>query len=246
MTSFFLIHGGMHGGWCWEEVVPLLEQAGHRVVAPDLPGSGSDRTPLAEVTLKLYADHVSAMIAREAEPVLLVGHSMGGVTISEVAERIPDRLRGLVYVSARLIPDGQSMADVRANDVSTRPGLSLSADGVSTTYDPVRAAEVFYNRTSPETLKRVMPRLTPQAILPTRTRLALTEERFGRVPRAYVECLQDRSNPLAMQREMQAVLPCDPVVTMDSDHSPFYSAPDALAENLIAIAAAFSRRAETV
>ncbi|MES2272241.1 MAG: alpha/beta fold hydrolase [Pseudomonadota bacterium] len=243
MTTFFLIHGGLHGGWCWEEVSPLLEQAGHRVFAPDLPGSGGDGTPLADVTLKLCADHVSALIAREAKPVLLVGHSMGGITISEVAERIPDLLLGLVYVSARLIPDGLSMSDVRTNEIGSRLGLILSPDGIATTYDPARAAEVFYNTTAAEKIARIIPRLTPQPIAPIQTRLTLTEERFGSVPRAYVECTQDRSDPLPLQREMQAALPCDPVITMDTDHSPFYSAPDALAQNLMAIATAFSQRA---
>ena len=134
------------------------------------------------------------------------------------------------------------MEDARANEIASRPGLIMSADGISTTYDPVRAAEVLYNTTTAETIERVLPRLTPQAVAPTRTRLKLTEQGFDRVPRAYVECIQDRSNPLAIQREMQAVLPCDPVVTLNTDHSPFYSAPDALAGSLFAIAEAFSRR----
>lgn len=68
---------------------------------------------------------------------------MGGITISEVAERIPELLLGIVYVFARLIPDGISMSDVRTNEIGSRPGLVVSADGVSTTYDPARVVEVF-------------------------------------------------------------------------------------------------------
>ncbi|TNF04559.1 MAG: alpha/beta fold hydrolase [Sphingomonadales bacterium] len=242
MTTFLLVHGGLHGGWCWEEVVPLLEAEGHSALAPDLPGMGSDPTPLAEVDLKLCADKIASIIADEAGPVLLVGHSMGGITISEVAERVPEGLLGLVYVSARLIPNGQSMADARSSEIASRPGLIVSDDGLSTTYEPAEAAAIFYNGTPPDKIARIMPRLTPQPILPTTERLRLTPERFGRVPRAYIECLRDNSNPLSHQRAMQDALPCDLTITMDNDHSPFYSAPEALAANLMNIATHFSRR----
>jgi hypothetical protein len=68
------------------------------------------------------------------------------------------------------------------------------------------------------------------------TPLRLTAERFGRVPRAYIETVYDNAVPLALQRAMQAALPCNPVVTLDTDHSPFYSAPGALADALDYIA----------
>lgn len=106
---------------------------------------GADRTPLADVTLALYADSVSDDIVREPEPVLVVGHSMGGITISEVAERIPHRLLGLVYLSPRPIPGGMSMVTVRENEIASRPGAVVSSDGLSITYDPAQAVKVFYN-----------------------------------------------------------------------------------------------------
>jgi len=238
MSTIYLIHGGFHGGWCWEQLIPLLEAAGHRVVAPDLPGMGEDPTPLGEVTLALCADSVAARIAAEPEPVLLVGHSMGGITISEVAERVPDRLLGLVYLAARLIPGGQSMAD--GFKAAHPAGPVLSADGLSISYDPAHVADTFYNTTPADVVATILPRMGPQPIAPTRTPQTTTAERYGRVPRAYIECTEDHSNPLPSQRAMQAALPCDPVVTMPTDHSPFYSAPEQLAEHLTGIAEAFT------
>jgi pimeloyl-ACP methyl ester carboxylesterase len=82
MSTFGLVHGGWNGGWCWEKVVPLLEEAGHEVEAQDLPGLGEDRTPIPEVSLQGYADRISQVLDAQPEPVVLVGHSSGGMIIS--------------------------------------------------------------------------------------------------------------------------------------------------------------------
>jgi pimeloyl-ACP methyl ester carboxylesterase len=74
------------------------------------------------------------------------------------------------------------------------------------------------------------------------TPLTVTRERWGRLPRAYIECLDDHAVPIELQRAMHAALPCDPVVTMDSDHSPFLGEPRALAMHLADIASKFAAR----
>jgi pimeloyl-ACP methyl ester carboxylesterase len=78
MNTFVLIHGGCHGAWCWYKIIPRLEQLGHRVIAPDLPSHGRDKTPVSTVTLQSYVDAVCAILDAQREPVVLVGHSMGG------------------------------------------------------------------------------------------------------------------------------------------------------------------------
>jgi pimeloyl-ACP methyl ester carboxylesterase len=121
-----------------------------------------------------------------------------------------------------------------------RPGLIRSADGISVAYDPAYAAETFYNMTSPAKAKWAISRLTPQPVAPMLAPLMLSEARFGRVTRAYVECMEDNTLPIAMQRQMRDALPCDPVITLNADHSPFLSAPHELAAALIAIAYSFT------
>jgi len=88
MSTYLLIHGAWHGGWCWRKVVPLLEAKGHRVLAPDLPGHGNDATPTATVTLKSYTDRICEIASEQNEPAILAGHSMGGIAITQAAERV--------------------------------------------------------------------------------------------------------------------------------------------------------------
>ncbi len=121
MSTFVLIHGAAHGGWCWYKVVPLLEKHGHTVLAPDLPGHGKDKTPVADVTLQLYVDSVCKLLDAQREPVILVGHSMGGGIITQVAEERPERIKWLVYLAAALPRNGQSMFE----RVSARHGVGL-------------------------------------------------------------------------------------------------------------------------
>ena len=93
MSTFVLVHGAFHGAWCWYKVVAALEARGHRAIAPDLPGHGLDRTPMEKCNLGLYVSTVVAAIETEKEPVVLVGHSLGGLTVTQVAERVPERVR---------------------------------------------------------------------------------------------------------------------------------------------------------
>src|SRR4051794_1073601 len=100
MTRFVLVHGAFGGAWCWEPVAVELRQRGHSVVAVDLRGSGGDRTPGEEVTLDAYAERVCEALAAGPEPAVLVGHSMGGVVITQAASRCPRQVSRLVYVAA--------------------------------------------------------------------------------------------------------------------------------------------------
>ena len=88
MSTFVLVHGAFHGAWCWYKVIAGLEAAGHRAIAPDLPGHGLDRTPMETCTLDRYVSTVVAAIEAAEEPVVLVGHSLGGVTVSQGAEHV--------------------------------------------------------------------------------------------------------------------------------------------------------------
>ena len=234
MTTFVLVHGAWHGGWCWEKLVPLLEARGHRVSAPDLPGHGADRTPIAEITLDAYAERVRATIAAQLEPVVLVGHSMGGVVITAAAERIPERIRTLVYLTAFLIGAGESLIAASSGDPESALAGNLvpDADFLSLTVKPDAIVPAFYATCPADDARRATARLVPQARAPLTDTLRYTPERAGRIPRVYIECLRDRAISIAAQRRMVAARPCAKVLTLDTDHSPFYSAPDALAAHL--------------
>jgi pimeloyl-ACP methyl ester carboxylesterase len=239
MATFVLVHGAWHGGWCWENLSPLLERRGHTAIAPDLPGMGADRTPLQEVTLDLWTAAICDLIEPCREPVVLVGHSRGGIVISAVAERMPQRIASLVYLAAFLVPDGKSLNDIVAMGPPTAAATDafvVSGDGVSVTIAPGKTPELFYNTTSEPVRRKAAERLTAEPVASLVTPIRTSPQRFGTVRRAYVECLRDNAIAIDVQRIMQQELPCDPVLTFDTDHSPFYSAPERLADALDRIA----------
>ncbi len=238
MTKFVLIHGAWHGGWCWEQVAGLLVQRGHRVLAPDLPGMGADTTPLHAVTLSLWAEFVTGLIEKAGERVVLVGHSRGGIVISEVAERIPSSIDTLVYVAAFLVPYGKTLGDMLAMSEGrevAKGAIVMNADGISSTIAPEKVAPVFYNTTNAALQAQIANRLGNEPMMSFATPVTVSDLRFGRVKRAYIECEHDNAVPIELQRLMQQALPCDPVITLATDHSPFFSAPELLADALESI-----------
>jgi len=239
MSTFVLVHGAWHGAWCWYRVIPQLEAAGHRVLAPDLPGHGIDRTPIAGVTLSAYADRVCASLDQAGEAVILVGHSMGGAIISQATELRPERVRTAVYLAAFLLGDGESVLQ-RASSESdglVMPNLQMSADGSHATIPLDRVQEIFYADCPPEDVALARALLVPQALQPVGAPIRVTPAAAGTIPRVYIECLQDRAIPPPLQRAMQAAQPCRETRSMNTSHSPFFSAPRELAGHLLEIAA---------
>jgi pimeloyl-ACP methyl ester carboxylesterase len=241
MATIVLVPGAMHSAWVWHRVVPLLERSGQRALAPDLPGLGEDRsiTPGA-ATLAGWADFLVAKARETGGSVILVGHSRGGHVIGEAAERAPELVAGLVYVTAILAQPGQNALEAVGADAGAEV-LDLSANGVMTMSADV-ALPIFYNRCTPADAAEAGRRLCPEAYAPTATPSGVSWERWGRVPRAYVECSDDRALPLERQRAMQALAPCDPVFTLDADHSPFLSAAESLADAILGAVRHFGMR----
>lgn len=238
MSTYILVHGAYHGGWCYEKVVPLLEAEGHTVIAVDLPGHGDNPVPIEDVTLDAYVDHVCDVVAAQEEPVILLGHSLGGMTITQVAERMPDRIDWLVYLTAMLPKNGENRANLADYEDAEPMGAKrvIAEDGLTATMPVEIIPETFYAQCPPEDVARAIERLVPQATNPIMATAQTTAENFGRIKRAYIECLRDRAIPIAMQRAMIAAQPCGKVFTMDTDHSPFYSAPEDLSGHLLALA----------
>ena len=136
MATFMLVHGACTGGWCWEKVAPLLEASGHRVCAPDLPGLGKDNTPPANVTLADNVEKLSRLLDKMDEPVVLVGHSLGGITISQLAEARRRKIKALVYLCALLPTSGKTGKDMTSLEPDTMFRLSrqVSPDGLTYTF----------------------------------------------------------------------------------------------------------------
>lgn len=239
MATFVFVHGACHGAWCWERVEPRLRDLGHRTVAIDLPGAASDPTPARDVTLDLYASTLVDVLDAQPEPVILVGHSLGGATITRAAESAPARLRKLVYVAALLPDDGETAGELmaRLTEGATTSAITPSADGAAFTIDEASVTSMFYGRCAPADAAWASARLTPQPFEPLTAPVRRTAARFGRVPRVYIECTADNAVPIAAQRAMIAANPGTETVTMDADHSPFLCDPAGLAAILDGLAA---------
>ena len=234
MSTFVLVHGSFHGGWCWDAVVARLTAAGHRVLAPDLPGRGSDARPLFALTLDDYATAIAGVVAAQPEPVVLVGHSMGGVVITSVAERVPERLERLVYVCAFLPANGQSLLDLATSDKESVLLRNLVIEAAAGTHHvrPEGARESFYHDCSDADADAATKRLVAEPLAVVATPVATSAARFGRVPRSYVECTDDRAVGPSLQRRMHGAQPCR-VSSIASGHSPFLARPDELTRALL-------------
>jgi len=198
---------------------------------------GADITPPHVITLDYWARFVADLIERQPEPVVLVAHSRGGIVASRAAELVPDRIRKCVYVAAYLLPaHGTVAAEARRDTGSLIPSNMVPASsGLTCVVRTSVVREAFYGHCSDEEAEYAQSRLSPEPLKPLVTPLEITDARYGRVPRACVETTFDRVISLAAQRRMREALPCDPVFTLETDHSPFLSQPEALARILISI-----------
>lgn len=233
MSTYVLVHGAFHGAWCWDKIVPLLEEKGHKVVTLDLPGQGQDPTPMTEVTFQGYTNRVCEVIDQQEGKVILVGHSMGGLSITQAAEYRPDKIEALVYVTAYLPQNGESLFDLNNGDQDAIPVPAIWAeDQTYVTLDLTKVRESFYGHCSEKDIAEAKDRLGRQSTGPFMTGIQITEANFGRVPRAYIECTDDKTISIGFQRMMYGKTPCQEIISIDTDHSPFLSTPKELVKHL--------------
>ncbi|MFS0736742.1 alpha/beta fold hydrolase [Sphingomonas sp. 1P06PA] len=231
MARIILVHGAMHGGWCWQPILPLLATRGHDAVAIDLPGAQGELPP-ADISLSRYTDEVIAALDAAPAPALLIGHSLGGMAISAAAEARADRVSRLVYLCALLPIDGESTMDLLSvnPDQSVIGDFEFAADGLSYSLPPARRRAILYHDCPDDLAVPALDRLVPQALRMTQDPVDLTEDRFGRVHKTYVETLDDAAVHLPFQRAMIARYPDIAVESLDCAHSPFFACPEKLAD----------------
>jgi pimeloyl-ACP methyl ester carboxylesterase len=240
--QFVLVHGSFHDAQCWRYVVPQLEARGHRVVAPNLPGSGTDRAPPENANLDSYATRIAGVIDDLPGRVILVGHSMGGIVTSQVAESRWHRLAATIYVNGLLFRSGEGLvsflnehAHMGVEDLVLK-NMKVAEDGATAIFPKEAATEVFYNTSPPDIAVLAAEQLGPQRMQVYHDPLTLTPQRYGTVSRFYTEGLRDNAVSIAYQRAMTSRMPCERVYTLDCDHSPFFSETISLVEILDEVA----------
>ncbi len=162
MATYVLVHGGGHGGWCYQRVARLIRSAGHEVYTPTMTGLG-DRAHLLreDIDLDMHIQDITAVLQFEdLRDVILVGHSYGGMVITGVADRAADRVGRLVYLDAANPVNGESLVDVAGPIIeAVRPSGEV-VDGVELVLLPSPEAGMFYGVTDPGDLAWMADRLT--------------------------------------------------------------------------------------
>ena len=225
MATFALVHGAWHGAWCWEPLIPLLEALGHRALAMDLPCE--DRTAGAQ----RYAEVVDRAIPPTGD-LVLVGHSLAGLTVPLVAARRP--VARLVFLCAHVPEFGRSLAEQVAAEPElnhpvfrSHPGRVTDPDGTVTIRDETAARDIFFHDCTPDDVRWAFARLRPQAAAPRREPCPLAEWPPGK--RAYILCRQDQAiAPAWSRRVARERLGVEPI-ELDGSHSPFIAQPSTLA-----------------
>jgi pimeloyl-ACP methyl ester carboxylesterase len=236
--TYVLVHGAWMGKFCWADVAPKLEASGNNVLTLDLPGYGNDSTAPNAVTMNSYRDAIVRLISDHTN-VILVGHSMAGLPISAVAEVIPNKLKALVFVSAYLPRNNESLLQLSQEDKESHVNSYWRQDDPEH-YSPPWIAEegivdVFCADCSPKIQEIVKSHHRPEPLAPFAEPVTLTDKNYESVPRYYVETLNDNTVSHQLQTLMLSRVKVKKRFQLPSSHSPFFSMPDRLVDCLTAI-----------
>ena len=195
MATFVLVPAAWCGGWCWAKVAPLLQSAGHTVYAPTPTGLG-DRVHLAQPGIDLathVTDVVNVLNFEDLMDVTLVGWSYGGMIIIGVADRVPDRIAGLVYLDAIVPRAGQSVYDAVEDDGTIRANYQERIEtGGTPGFLPFRAAGIEAQIPDDASCAWTLARMVPHPIATFEQPIQLDNPAAARLPRAYIRCTEGR------------------------------------------------------
>ncbi|WP_422090877.1 alpha/beta fold hydrolase [Tenacibaculum ovolyticum] len=234
--TYVLVHSAWLGGWQWNNVAKNLKENGHAVLTPDLAGHGTDKTSPADITMDDYVKTLVDILDKQDNPVILVGHSFNGITVSRVAELRPNKVKKLVFLTAFLLPNkGSFFGAVQTVKGSTAvDNFHLSEDK---TYAFIKEDEIqnaFAHDISKEAFDAAKPYIVPEPAAPLSYKLQITDENFGKIPKYYIECTEDRAIPIEIQRAMYKGK-VEKVYTLKSSHTPNFSQPENLVNILLEI-----------
>ena len=238
MATYVLVHGGGHGGWCYQRVARILRAAGHDVYTPTLTGLG-ERAHLLDhrVDLNRHIEDVVAVLHFEdLRDVILVGHSYGGMVITGIADRAADRVGKLVYLDAANPVNGQSLVDVSGPIIEAVRPMGAIVNGIELVLLPGPDAGLLYGVTDPADLAWMADRLTGHPWVCFEQRLELTnEDALWAIPQYHVVCtstLATRDPELMARARAEGRL-----WDIDTGHDLMLTEPERTADALLQVAA---------
>jgi len=236
-----LVHGAWESGDIWSELIPLLHS--NNVAAPVLLGHGGDKfTDPSTITLADYVAQVERVVQNLTRPVMLVGHSFGGITVSQVAENIPENIRVLVYIAAFLPQDKDSLQTLAGLDTDSElpPFIQFSQfyNNLTAGAENIFLGGCDVNQTliQATTNDLLMER---EPLIPQADRVSLTEK-FANLPKFYISTALDKAVSPKFQMWMVDRVGVNQVLTLQSGHLPMICDTQDLANDLNALISAYS------
>ncbi|MEI9946756.1 MAG: alpha/beta fold hydrolase [Chitinophagaceae bacterium] len=235
--TYVLVHGAWQAPYVWDAVRNELLKEGNKVIVVELPGHGADKTPTHTLTIDVYRDKVIEAISTVNEKVILVGHSMGGMVITAVAEKIPAKISKLVYIGAFLPSSGQALTDLAYSDPDSKLGPLLTPSADQLTLDVKRDSltYLFINDGTQAIKQNVIDNYRAEPAIPFANKVTLTKEAFGSVEKVYIKTLEDIVISPGLQDRMIAGAGIKTVYGVKTSHSPFLSQPHEVSNLLIRI-----------
>lgn len=232
--TIVLVHGAWSDAQAWKDVTPVLKAKGFSVIAINLPGHGDDTTPFTSITLQSYVDVVKKEIGT-TKNVILVGHSMAGMVISQVAEDMPESIRKLVYLAAYLPANGQSLLDLAKTDPKSHVGKFLQIDPATASagINKEGAVYIFVADATKSIQDQFANGVKADPLAPFASPVKLTGARFGSVEKVYIYTKEDHALSYPKQQDMAKIAKVKREHTLTSSHTPFFSMPLELAAILI-------------
>ena len=228
-TTFVLVHGVWHGGWCWKRVAGILRQRGHVVTTPTQTGLGERSHLLSEsITISVFVDDiVNHLKWEDLRGVVLVGHSFGGAAITGAADAVPDRIARLIYLDATIIEDGETWFSLLPKELVREriQAVKESSNGLSLPVPPSEAFGVFV----PEDVEYLLSKLTPHPLATFTSELKLNSPVGNGLPASYISCTDPVYDPTAVCRQ-RAKEAGWPIVELATGHDAMITAPLATAD----------------
>lgn len=233
MSKFVLVHGAWGSAQEFDCLAKILAKAGHEVTAVDLPGHGNNRALASEVTLDTYVQEVIRVVQQKGGEVILAGHSLGGVVISQVAEIMPEKINRLIYIAAMLPKTNVTAFEIMQSDGGSElPAYTrVHQKNRTIVLDPEAVPKVMLNDVSDKAeIERMLPLFSiQQPAMPFSAAIELSDARFGSVPKFYIRASLDKVIPPSLQDKMINNWPVEHVFDLQSGHFPFVSMPESLA-----------------
>jgi len=228
-NTIVIVHGAWSSAKDWHYVAGYLNSEENNLITVNLPGHGNDETPISDISLQLYVYEVLKAIGDETE-VTLIGHSFGGIVVSEVAELIAPQIKKLIYIAAFVPKSGESLLSLAQTDTESHVGKNLIVDEKAGVAGIAKEAitDVFLADAPKAVADYVTNTIRPEPLAPLATPVTLTDANFGKINKVYVHSLNDHTIGYSLQQKMVKDAGISRTYSLPSSHTPFIVFPQIL------------------